>query len=234
MRRAGSCDAARMPDFTVTVSGHLDGLIACDSPTRHGPLSLREDEQGQVLFEVTFSADSEDEAHQAVEVMPAAVAAICAIGWGAWVRARPSDWSVERPDGTLRVGKAVRLTTRARADLSTPPSMPGGLEAFWATLQGGPERVLELLNVLGLGLRASESADYVSGLWAFATVIEEEAPTGKNNIDHARGMADRLRTSGVAIPADPNATRLRFARQRCIPRRSRLCRHSTRFIGCSQ
>jgi hypothetical protein len=192
-----------MTHLVVTIDGRLEGLVACESAAQHGPLSFAEDDEGQVTFRLTVTVGSEDEAEQVIEAAPAAIAAMCAISWGVWVGARPIGWSITRPDGTERVGKAVGFRTRVRADLSMRPTMTGGSDALDAALLGKPERALVLLNLFGLGLRASQSADYVSGLWAFSTVVEETAPKGKNNIDHAPALAQQLRASGLPIPKDP-------------------------------
>lgn len=79
---------AGMPDFTVIVAGHLEGLVACAELAVHGPLTVwPEDESDAVAFRLDLVAETEDEGEALLSNAGSGIAAMVAIGWGAWALA---------------------------------------------------------------------------------------------------------------------------------------------------
>ena len=90
-----------------------------------------------------------------------------------------------------------------QADLSTAPD-PGARAAGKiqeAVLNPSDERLVELISLFALGLKGAQAAALITGLWAFANVIEEKS--SKPNIDHATQLAADLRKKGYGIGPDP-------------------------------
>jgi len=52
-------------------------------------------------------------------------------------------------------------------------------------------------------LRALRTVAPVAGLWAFSTVLEEEAPKKKWNLEHVPALMTSIETAGVKVDATP-------------------------------
>lgn len=129
----------------------------------------------------------------------AAVAAAC----GAWVDVTVSGWSY--PHGELRtVGRAQGTSWAVRVNVDSGEVAAGhGREALDAVLGGPDWRLAELYEVYLLGVRAVQTTAPVVGMWAFTTVLEDEAPPKQRNLRHVPELAERLRAAGYELPAAP-------------------------------
>lgn len=185
------------------VYGKLIGPVECSQPTKWGHVILTSSSDGGVNFEVTIPVKNEIEAGHLVGLAPTAVRAFIALGWAVWVNPVITGYKFIRPDGTSRVGSQVQINWSVQADLSKAPDSKartaGKIQE--AILNSSDARLIELISLFALGLAGAQDTALITGLWAFANVIEEES--GKPNIDHATRLAADLRRKGYSIDPDP-------------------------------
>ena len=164
------------------------------------------DEDGETHFKLDIDMSGKPIAEiEALisRIQPAIVAAVAAAS-GVAVEARLLGWSYPSPDTELRrVTSQMPIRWNVRVNLE-PSGRAWGQAALDAVLGGGDVRLRGLYEVYILGLRAAQSIAPVVGLWAFSTLLEEDAPKGKHNLNHVRGLANQLRANGHAIPPMPS------------------------------
>ncbi len=200
--------------INLIVNGRLAGPVECDRAVTWGYVTLKPSLDGDdVAFEAALSAENEAEAGNLVGLIPAALRAFVALGWAVWVQPVITGYEFIRPDGTKKVGTQASSGWQVLVDLSKAPD-PGALsagEVQRVVLDPPDARIVELIGIFSLGLKGAQIADPLSGLWAFANVIEEESR--RSNIDNAAQMAADLRLKGFDIGPDParHASRIRAA-----------------------
>lgn len=189
----------------LQAEGFLVGPVDLVAQADWGPARLWAEEDGRVHFELLLDVagrpdDDMEPLLQRVEpALQAAVAAAC----GAAVTAHLSGWSY--PRGELRnvVSSVVsRSAVLAGLDITTGAG-ERGLRVFQAVLEGEDRRLAELYEVYLLGVQAAQTIAPVVGLWAFSTVLEEEAPPKKRNLNHVPKLADELRAKGYTVAGNP-------------------------------
>lgn len=202
---------SRSPELVVY--GELKGPVECSQLTKWGHVALAPSPDGGVTFEIGISVKNDIEAGHLISLIPAAVRAFIALGWAVWVNPVITGHKFIRPDGTCRVGAPVPINWSVHADLSKAPD-PGARAARKvqeAILAPSDARLVELIGLFALGLEGAQATELISGLWAFANVIEEES--SKPNIDRAPQLAASLRQKGYRIEPDParQSSRIRAA-----------------------
>jgi hypothetical protein len=191
---------------TLEATGVLAGLVDAS--------------KGRVAFEPVEFWDEDSETHFKLEIdvggkpiaeiealigriQPAIVAAVAAAS-GVAVEARLLGWSYPYPDRELRrVTSQMPIRWNVRVNLE-PSGRAWGQAALEAVLSGADVRLPGLYDLYTLGVRAAQSIAPVVGLWAFSTLLEEDAPKGKHNLNHVPVLADQLSANGHAIPPMPS------------------------------
>lgn len=203
MRGAGSIILACLSHQNFVVYGKLNGPAECGQPTKWGHVILTPSSDGGVNFEITIPVKDAVEAGHLVGLVPAAVRAFIALGWAVWVNPVITSHRFIRSDGTSRVGSQVQISWNVRADLSKGPDSRArtASKIQEAILNPSDARLVELISLFALGLEGAQETVLITGLWAFANVIEEES--SKPNIDHATQLAADLRQKGYSIEPDP-------------------------------
>ncbi len=207
---------------TFTAGGVLSGPVdMISAPVTWGPLRFYE-EDGRVHFELKLdvSGRRDEEVAPLLERVGPAVEAAVAAASGAAVQAHVSGWSY--PAGQVyQVGSAITLAWDVNVGLDAFDGAAGrGQAALEAVLEGDDRRLRDLYEVYLLGVRAVQTVAPVVGLWAFSTILEEEAPRGKHNLDHVPALVEQLRIRGQEIPGAParNLNEIRAAALHPSPR----------------
>jgi hypothetical protein len=190
----------------LEASGTLDGSVDVPEPVTWGALRLSPDKDGRPRFELRLDVSGlPDEGIGAVlgRVGPAVQAAVAA-ACGAWVDVTVSGWSYPHRE-LRRVGKAQGSSWAVRVNVDSGDGIAAGhgRDALHAVLGGPDRRLAELYEVYLLGVRAVHTTAPVVGMWAFATVLEEEALPKEHNLGHVPALAKRLRDRGYELPATP-------------------------------
>lgn len=167
-------------------------------PVTYGPVELWESE-GVVHFRATSSGDPHPYG-PVVRRMRLAVEAAIAAASGASGRANP-DLATYAVDGQpalhISRGPTYHLSVSA---IEPTESQRRGSEAAEAVLLSADRRLAELWEVYLLGVQAVSSVAPVVGLWAFASVLEEDRPPKWRQLDHVSTLAEDLRSEGYSLP----------------------------------
>lgn len=189
----------------LQAEGVLIGPVDLVAQVNWGPVRLWPEEDGRVHFELLLDVagrpddDMEPLLMRVEPALQAAVAAAC----GAAVTAQLSGWSY--PQGEVRnvVSSFVSRSAVLAGLDTTAAAGESGLCVFRAVLEGDDRRLAELYEVYLLGVQAAQTIAPVVGLWAFSTVLEEEAPPKRHNLNHVPKSADELRAKGYAVAESP-------------------------------
>lgn len=192
-------------DRVFEASGSLNGPVDVPEPVTWGRCACRRtrtDGHASSCFLDVSRLPDEGMAAVLERVGPAVQAAVAA-ACGAWVDVTVSGWSY--PHGELRtVGRAQGTSWAVRVNVDSGEVAAGhGREALDAVLGGPDWRLAELYEVYLLGVRAVQTTAPVVGMWAFTTVLEDEAPPKQRNLRHVPELAERLRAAGYELPAAP-------------------------------
>jgi hypothetical protein len=188
--------------LTLEATGVLTGPVDLAEQVIWGPLRLWQ-QDGRIRFEMNVEIDDRpaEEMEVLVQRVGPAVRAAVAAASGAAVDVDVSGWSyptgeLRRVGSTLRTGWAIHVSLQA----DTAPQAESALKAV---LGGSDPRLADLYEVYLLGVQAVQTIAPVVGLWAFATVLEEDSPSGKSNLQHLPALAEQLRAEGQAVPPTP-------------------------------
>lgn len=197
----------------LDLSGTIAGSLQLSGPKTLGPVQLWYD-QNEIRFRLVCTAPEQplDDSQAMVDRAVLAVEAAIAAATQTSVQVHPSGWSYQSSAGR-KVTVVARTSFSVFAAVTDDGAVQGAAAAA-AVLEGPDERLPELYEVFLLGLRGMQTVTPLLGLWAFSTVLEEEAPNGKTNLDHVPRLAEQLRELGYDVPLlDPgrSPSRIRAA-----------------------
>lgn len=191
------------PTAVLDLSGTIVGSLQLSGPKSLGPVQLWPDHD-EIRFRLVWSAPEQpqDDPQVMVDRAVLAVEAAVAAATQSSIEVHPSGWSYDSSAGR-KVGVVVRASYTVFASVTDDGAVRGATAAA-SVLEGPDERLPELYEVYLLGLRGMQTATPLLGFWAFSTVLEEEVPKGKTNLDHVPELAERLRELGYdVLPLDP-------------------------------